>query len=179
MGYYTHLYGVDLDKLNTFCGSSGESELTALVAAKSDDLADLDERFESEIDNDDWPMAVDAVAEILTGNCIEDDQNAMYGYALEVICQFLGEKLNDDELGPLQNHPYDAILAKRRMPFGMPVDAFPLISHLRFDELPGEIELAETAKDVDDAELAEDIQIYINALGTASNQGTGVVSFYY
>jgi hypothetical protein len=71
MACYTRLYGVDLAELRSFFGSADQARLERLVESRMEDIEENDNRFEDEIENADWPMTIDAIAEILTGKCID------------------------------------------------------------------------------------------------------------
>lgn len=179
MGYYTHLYAVDLQELRGFCATPGEDALAALFQSKNSEIEDNDDRFESEIDED-WPMTADAIAEIMTGNCVPGDHASMYGYALEIICSHFGEYLNNDELGSLRYQLYESKLLETRSPVPMPLsDNFPSIGYLEANEVGIELEQLVSAGLPSDEEVAEDAEVLRNSLERALEGKVGVISFYY
>ena len=180
MGYSTKVYSIDLDELKSFYGSHDEQKLAAVLQEASDEIESLDGFFSDLIDDceDDWPMAVDAIAEICAGSCVFKNAAPVYGYCLECICQVLGERIA--YLGPLTAHPYRSALLEERVPIPIPRDQdFPTIGYLDAADVAGELNLVRSADRPDDECLAEDMDEYQEALERAVDGGKSIIAFYY
>lgn len=178
MSYQHTFYAIDVDKLVGFYGTADDSLLETVISAKREELDDNDEFFEDEIDGGGCPGSAQALGELLIlGAPSSKEHPAMYGYVLGILCDHLGEYL-EEEIVCVGDHPYESRLTTSGPPLPIPYDKgdFPEIGYLASAEIPAEIERIDAAPGVDDEELAEDISNYRALLVTAQSKGLGIVS---
>lgn len=178
MGYQHTFYAIDIEKLKKLFGSGDESLLEAVVKEKSEELEDNDEFFEDDIDDGDCPGSAQALGEIIVlGAPSKKDCPAMYGYVLGILCDHLGEFL-DEEIVCVSDHPYESRLNTSGPPVPIPYDTsdFPEIGYLSHADIPAEISRIDAAPKVDDEEIAEDIDAYRAMLEDVHSKKLGLVS---
>jgi hypothetical protein len=82
-------YAVDLNQLRAALGSKDEALLTAILESDP-------ERFEEDEDEGELSLRA-ALRHLVMGLNRRNDSGYQYGYALEHLCAYLGERLDSDE----------------------------------------------------------------------------------
>ena len=145
MGYSHMFYALDVSELQKIYGSKNEKLLSKILAEQAEEIEDNDAFFEDEIADGDLPDTSTAIRQIFDGNPNMDVDGAIYGYALKIICEHLGEMVWGGEHGvaDVTDHPYESMLAKSGIPMKLPApNDFPMIGYLAFDNIDAEIALA-------------------------------------
>ena len=187
-------YSVDIAKLQSIFGSNDHTLLQAVLDENADDLDDNDGFFEGD------GLAIDsrtAMRNIFAGNVPTNDPSvaAMYGYVLKILCDHIGEFAGGD-IYSTQILPMDSKLMSNGPPIPIPVDPgdFPEIGFLTAEGIVAEHDAALNAlpadapgffanmreythHELDEEELAEEIEAYQEILGELVNDGKGVVAF--
>ena len=203
MGYSHNFFALDVGKLKGIFGSKNDELMNQILKEQQEDINDNDAFFEDEIELGEVPNTSTAIRQIFDGNPQMDAEGAIYGYALKIICQHLGEPVWGGEYGvaDVTDHPYKSNLLKSGIPIPIPEPSdFPMIGHLSLDQIDDEIELAtgkheKTASDSAEAlsalrsafglrrgeinaeEIQEDIDAYVETLQKAKQLAMGLVSF--
>jgi len=178
MGYSHMFYALDVDALQKIYGSNDQELLAELLQSQADDIHGNDGFFEDEIEDGDLPNTETAIRQIFEGNPQMDAEGAMYGYALKIICEHLGEMIWGGEYGvaDVSDHPYDSMLVKSGMPFELPEPSdFPMIGYLPLEQIEAEIEMAEAdhATVASEAALQKStIRSLANAVGLGLRSGS-------
>jgi hypothetical protein len=94
---------VDLDLLQTYCTPAGELTLAAVERANAVALDRYDNNGLSEI-----PIR-QTIQDLLNGDRTHPNIGFQYGYALELLCPFCGEMLDNDRVYPLSSGWFDEI----------------------------------------------------------------------
>lgn len=183
MSYSMGLYAVSLKGLAEAMGG-GDEELLKRIAK------DDPERFARD-DGDSGRSLCDTCGHLIRRGVVPAGVEAYeVGYALELICGVLGERLDVPELAETCGEYLDGIgrklkwaskLFRSRMPVGLPAArSFPVIGYMTHGEL-GEVVGAwdEGVLDRMDEELAEGAAGLINAVMVAHEGGRDLVAFYY
>ena len=195
-------YGVDLDKLKAIYGSKDESFLAEVIRAHAQDIKENDEWFEDEIKEDGFPPTKQALREIVLGTFgTYEGGEAMYGYALKIICEHIGHRVGADDVAEVAAHPYESQLVTSRPPIPIPYDEsdFPEIGFLSLAQIPEEIQRIDNApkkarrtlslsivslltggrvgRQMTNAEAGDDMAAYRRALTEALEKKLAVVSF--
>ncbi|MEO8700768.1 MAG: hypothetical protein ABI867_12030 [Kofleriaceae bacterium] len=97
MGYAYSVYAVDLAKLTKLWGSSDTRLAARLAKAHADEYASKDEWFEGDIAKG-APAFATAVTEVLAGRPTQKKHGFIYGYAVELLCQHLGSRVDEVSL---------------------------------------------------------------------------------
>jgi hypothetical protein len=103
MSYGMMAWRVDLDLLQTYCTPAGELTITTVELANSIALARYDNNGLSEI-----PIR-QTIQDLLNGERNYPNIGFQYGYALELLCPFCGEMLDNDRVYPLSSRWFDEI----------------------------------------------------------------------
>ena len=203
MGYSHMFFAVDIDKLKGIFGSKNEELLSQILKSQQEDIEDNDGFFEDDIEDGELPTTATALRQIFYGDPQMDAEGAIYGYALKIMCQHLGEAVwgGEDGVADVTAHPYESKLVKSGIPIPIPEPSdFPMIGYLAFNQLDDEIRRAtarheKTASDsavlmslmrrtlglrrggINAEELQEDIDAYVETLQKAKQLGKGIVSF--
>lgn len=98
MGYSFSVYAIDLKKLRKVWGKKDTELLSEIREEHADDISDNDESFEDDIIEGGAPIVARALYEILAGKPEKKDHGFQYGYALELLCKHLGERVDEESL---------------------------------------------------------------------------------
>jgi hypothetical protein len=202
MSYGHMFYGVDLDKLKAIYGSKDENLLAELLKAQAQAIKDNDEWFEDEINEEGFPPTKQALREIVLGTFgTYEGSEAMYGYALKIICGHIGHRVGADDVTDVAAHPYESQLVASGPPVPIPYDDsdFPEIGFLSLAQIPEELNRIDNApkkakggfisstlsiltggragRQMNADELAQDIAAYRRTVTEALDKKLGVVSF--
>lgn len=96
MSYTVHPYLVDLQKLRKVYGSKDTNLATAIEAQCAEYIARHDRRHASA------PPLVDALRQVINGEARQEEFAWQYGYALELLCIYLGVRLPNDHFEGLR-----------------------------------------------------------------------------
>ena len=141
-------YGVDLDKLKAVYGSKDESFLAEVIKAHAQDIKENDEWFEDEIQEEGFPPTKQALREIVLGTFgTYEGAEAMYGYALKIVCGHIGHRVGADDVANVADHPYESLLVASGPPIPIPYDEldFPEVGFLSLAQIPEELNRIENA----------------------------------
>ncbi len=205
MGYSHTFYSVDIRQLKSLNGSNDKTLLNNVLSSQSNAIRENDAFFEDDIESGDVPDTATAIGEIIADDIREVDDGALYGYALKIICQHLGEPINVAEVADVADHPYESFLRKCGSPIWIPdVSSFPEVGYLMFEAIEVELSVARKAKEqepgnsaedmtygdalnllsmymkpgaVYDEDIRADVEAYIETLEAAQKLGKGIVSF--
>ena len=179
MGYAHCLWGVDLNKLTSFSGSKNESIVDEIVSSLDEELEDNDAFFEDEIEHDESPTTEEALRQIARGDELTSDAPAMYGYALQILCEHIGQQIDHDDIAAVRDHPYESALITSGSPINIPYDEadFPEIGFIAASDIANEIAAIDTAPTPSNQDLVDDAAAYRAALQIAVDKGLSVVSF--
>jgi hypothetical protein len=200
---YSHMfYGLDLKKLKAIYGSKDDRLSGAVLKARAQDFKDNDEFFEDEIEGGDFPNSEQALREIVAGSIGQHDgAEAMFGYVLKILCEHVGQRIGNDDVAAVGEHPYASQLVASGPPVPIPVNKedFPEIGFLALSQIPDEIKRIDEApkrarrnlvlsvlglltggkagRQMADNELAEDMAAYRKTLNDALEKKLDIVSF--
>ena len=202
MSYGHMFYGVDLDKLKAIYGSKDENLLTEMLRAQAQAIKGNDECFEDEIKDEGFPPTKQALREIVLGAFgTYEGGEAMYGYALKIICEHIGHRVGADDVANVADHPYESQLVASGPPVPIPYDEtdFPEIGFLSLGQVPEELNRIDTApkttrrgvipaalslltggragRQMTADELAQDVAAYRRTLTEALEKKLAVISF--
>lgn len=105
---------------------------------------------------------------------------ADYGYALEWICEIIGEYLGSVGTDRLRSLGLKSPLSKVRASVKLPRrEDFPYISYVDRIEAEAELDRVQSIPSATNPELASERELYLHCLSTAVATGRGVVGFYY
>jgi len=195
-------YGVDLDKLKAIYGSKDENLLADLLRAQAQELKDNDKYFEEEIEGGGFPATKQALREIVVGAFgTYEGAEAIYGYALKIICGHIGHRVGADDVANVADHPYASQLVASGPPIPIPYDEtdFPEIGFLSRTQISEEINRIDAApkktrrgvisttlslltggragRQMTADDLAQDMAAYRRTLTEALEKKLAVVSF--
>jgi hypothetical protein len=148
MSYGHMFYGVDLDKLKAIYASKDENLLAEILRTQAQDIKENDEWFEDEIREQGFPPTKQALREIVLGTFgTYEGGEAMYGYALKIICGHIGHRVGADDVANIADHPYESQLVASGPPIPIPYDEsdFPEIGFLSLAQIPKELNRIDTA----------------------------------
>ena len=179
MSYSHSLWGVNLTTLTSIHGSMKESIVDEIVSSLDEELEDNDAFFEDEIEDGDCPTTETALRQIAQGGDFVADAPAMYGYALQILCQHIGRSIDHDEIAAVRDHPYESALTASGPPIAIPYDKsdFPEIGFIDSSDIAKEIAAIDTSPRPSDQDLADDVAAYRAALQDALDNNLSVVSF--
>ena len=117
MGYNYSAYAVDLKALRKVWGKGRKQRelFDEICEEHEDDIADNYESFEDYIVEDGAPILKRALYEIFLGKPSQKDHGFQYGYALQLLCEQLGERVGEEELSWFAEY-IDPLLKKARCP---------------------------------------------------------------
>jgi hypothetical protein len=137
----------------------------------------------SEIGNPEDDLTEDQAAEeIIAGNITKRRNAPTYAYALENLCQTLGQFLGDVGTDQLRSLKLKTRLSKVRLPVKVPKnDDFPYVSFLEADEVQDEVTNLRPMdlSDPRDRENETERKRFLQYLEQAADRHFGVVGFYY
>ena len=195
MGYIHNFFAVDLEKFSSIYGSKDRELLASILQEQAEEIEDNDGFFEEEIEDGEMPDTTASITQIFDGAIQTDVEGAMYGYALQMIADHMGERVEGGEYGvaAVRDQPFHSLLAESGPPVPIPIPSdFPEIGFLSLDQLPEEIARARNYQDnlgdnstltpyqlrmAKSEEVIEDLHAYIETLEQAQKLGLGVVSF--
>lgn len=186
MGQSHTFFAIDINKLKGVFGSKNDKLLRQILKSQKKEIDDNDACFEEEIEDGEVPATETALRQIFYGDPQMDAEGAMYGYALKIICQQLGEIVEGGKYGvaDVTDHPYKSLLAKSGVPIPIPEPrVFPMIGYLALDQIDAEIARAtgehqKTRRSgINAKQIQEDIDAYVETLTKAKQIRKGVVSF--
>jgi len=199
MSYGHMFYGVDLDKLKAIYASKDENLLAELLKASAQEIKENDKFFEDEIEGGGFPATKQALREIVVGAFgTYEDAEAMYGYALKIICGHIGHRVGADDVAEVAAHPYESQLVASGPPIPIPYDDsdFPEIGFLSLAQIPEELNRIDSApkkarrglisttlslltggRQMTAEDLAQDMAAYRRTLTEALDKKLAVVSF--
>ncbi len=146
MSYGIVAWRVDLEQLSQYCSLEGELRSEVVATADRAALDRYDDNGLSDI-----PIQ-QTIEDLLTGNRTHPELGFQYGYALEMLCPFCGDTLDNDRVYPLAMDSFDEIdrawakvelsdvismrkLVARGAPIKLPaIDDFPSIGYLTATE---------------------------------------------
>ena len=170
---------VDISKLQTAIGSRDTALIDGVMAVNPEEFEDEgDEEQDDEI-----PLRV-ALRHLIMGDEVNTRCAHQYGYALEKLCDYLGEVLLPDVWGGVRWEAVEACGLQGVLGTGPPVKLppiadFPKIGHIPRTNIDGHIRLAkERLGTVRDEELKELLDEYLEWLHSAQAKGTDVIFFY-
>ena len=193
MGYSFSVYAVDLDKLTAVAGKNDRKLLAAVLKKQAEEIADNDESFEEEIAKGTPSLAV-ALQQIIEGKIkAPKGSGYQYGYALEVLCAHLGERIEEEDLSwfhefidgylkKVKSRSSMKLLGEDKLPIRIPKpDDFPGIGSITLEQViaatPFFTAAAKLATDDDDAtEVFDEI---VGWLKVAKKKKRGLVWFVY
>jgi hypothetical protein len=168
MGYSHTFFAIDIAELKELFGSKNDALLDEILKSQAEDIEEFDAFFESDIEEGELPDTATALREIFYGNPRKDADGAIYGYALKIICQHLGEQVQGGEWGAanVSDHPYDSLLVKSGLPIPIPEpNDFPDMGYLDANQIDQELALAKA----DHTEIASDSAKSMSAFRTLMN----------
>lgn len=188
---------VDLDLLRTYCSPDGKLTLAAVDRANSVTLDRYDSNGLSDI-----PIR-QTIQDLLNGERNHPSIGFQYGYALELLCPFCGDMLDNDRVSPLSSRWFDEIdaawaklgmsdiivisdLLYRGAPIRLPsIDDFPCIGYMTaaecqtlFDRLFDTSTNRKIALDSPDFPIPVLNQIS-DWICAAAQMDRGIICFYY
>ncbi len=191
MGYAFAAYAVDLPSLSKLYGSKDKKFPAKALKIGKTRIADTNESFEEEITEHKAPDLKRALEEMIEGRCVFKHAGFMYGYALEVMCETHGKRVDNESLSWF-DEAIDPYLKKssmkmlgdnrRPMPFPEP-DNFPGIGSIDAKQVvvaeaafTTALPLAKKKDDDDATEVFEEILGWLRA---AKKKKSGLVWFVY
>lgn len=196
-------YGVDLDRLKAIYGSKDDKLLTELIKVRAQEIKDNDDWFEDEIKDDGFPTTKQALREIIAGSFgTYEFGEAMFGYALQILCEHIGQRVGADDVADVSAHSYASQLVASGPPVSIPYDKDgPEIGFLSLAQIPEEINRIDAApkkarrslvlsivsgltggrvgRQMSKEEAAADMAAYRRTLTEALDKKLAVVSFRY
>jgi hypothetical protein len=180
MSYSTQFYVVEIERLKSAFGSKDDALLRATVRDQAAEIESNSEWFQPEINEEGAPRVEQALAEIIRGSVnVPEDCEFQYGYALELLCMQLGERVKEaGDVCFLHELPFGRKLLDGRAPVSIPPSPdFPEIGHL----LAADVfcELVRVREAIADGDHQYDCEQYLRVLEKAYAAGKGIVSFTY
>lgn len=179
MSYILTAYILDIDQLKSVFGSNDQKLLNAIRENQVERLEELDECFEDEIEEG-APTTFAAIEQIVAGVITNSDDAAFqYGYAIEFICQELGERVLTDDLGILSVLKLNTKLSQPRLPLPIPQpEDFPEISFLTAYEVTTEhSRFTEEKSTWPQNKLRKSREEFFEILSRARQSGKDLVTF--
>lgn len=195
MGYSHNFFAIDIGKLRSVYGSKDRELLAKILENKAEDIDDNNAFFEDEIADGEMPDTAMALAQIFHAEVQSNVEGAMYGYALQMLADYMGQLVEGGEYGvaAVRDQPFDSLLLQSGPPIPIPVPSdFPEIGFLSLDQISDEIARARNYQDnlgndskltpyqqrmAQSEEVIEDVHAYIETLEMAQKLGLGIVSF--
>jgi hypothetical protein len=196
MGYGLSVFQVPQQALARASGTNNQALLSAVLAALEDKLADYDEQMHApDLENYDVDIShADALREIFAGKFTKGVNGSRYGWAFEVLCSFLGKRLDNTGFIPCKVAWYEqldeVLMADHvplrftdliyRAPISIPeADDWPCVGYWGPKELAAIGPLAALLIRVEDAEVMEALKTAVGWLREAAKQpGSIIVGFH-
>lgn len=179
MGCATCGYGVDLEKLAAAKGSRDAALLAAVKEASA-------VQFRQDVQLGTISMSLEEALERLIAGDLSDESSdaaAQYLYALELLCNHLGERLDGQEhIKYLDDLGWETAAAELRLPLGLPApDNFPAVSYLTADEVKADYERFkdEDTDDDDDPYVSEAREEFVWWLKQCADKNLALITFCY
>ena len=115
MGYAFSVFSVDLKKLAKVWGKNDKKLGKAIREKYAREITEADEWFVDEIVEQGAPTRARALYELLAGKPEKKQHGFQYGYALELLCQHFGERVDQEELRNFDD-VLDPLLKKAKCP---------------------------------------------------------------
>ena len=181
MSYALSAFVVDIPKLESIIGSKDASVIDAVKANN----AEFFEEEEEEFDDDELWLST-AIQHLVMGEERDPEEAHQYGYALQEICDYLGDPQDCDiwsgvRWGCVEGCGLEDLLTKTGPPVELPPnDDFPNIGHIRRGEVNEYLQAATNrAENCQDGEIQELLDEYISWLKTAQSSSLDIVFFYH
>jgi len=184
MSYSLVPYAIDLEQLRAAVGSRNASLKKEVYTA----CAERIEEDADDLEDDDEALTLKAaIGELIDGQLSDEDSAHQYGYALEALCQSLGQSLDVDLWCGVRWAAMEVTgLDESIMAAGPPVDLpdlsgdFPTIGHLDANAVAAAVDKLDAAPSKhDDPDAQELFAEYETWLRTAHKAGKAIVFFYY
>lgn len=184
MSYALNCFVIDIPKLKSVIGAGDESLVDA-VKANTPEAFDDEEEEEDDEDDEEVSMST-ALRQLIMGEELDEEQAHQYGYALQEICEYLGE-LQDADLwcgvrwSAVEACGLEPLLTKSGPPVGIPINQgdFPAIGQLDRAEMATHLQAANQRRAASqDSEINELLEEYIAWLEAAKQRGLDLVFFY-
>ena len=184
---------MDLDKLAAAAGKNDRRLLAAMLKKQAEEIADNDESFEEEIAKGTPSLPV-ALEQIVAGTIkAPKGSGFQYGYALEVLCAHLGERIEEEDLSffhefidgylkKVKSRSSMKLLGEDKLPIRIPKPAdFPGIGSITLEQV---IEATPfftvaSALAIDDDDATEVFEEILGWLKVAKKKKRGLVWFVY
>jgi hypothetical protein len=179
MSTATSIYAVDLRPLRAACGSNDADLLQRITDTHRDDIRESNEWHEDAIAAGALTLEA-ALAELIQGTFSGPPSTAFqYGYALELLCKHLGERVWTDELGEIEGIGFAQALALSGPPIPIPIpEDFPVIGYMTHQQIEAELQrIAGMDLSHPDALVTIAIGQLRAALEEARRQGVDLVAF--
>ena len=141
MSYSVFVYSVNLDRLGHLFGSKDKQVVLEIKKQFSDDIKEHNDWFEEEIKGG-APTLNQAIEEIVEGVITHELNSWQYGYALEIICRYMGKQLSSESLESLNSSGLQLLesidgvgelVLHSRPPMSIPIPQdFPTIGHMPY-----------------------------------------------
>lgn len=115
MGAIVSAYLVDLNQLRAVYGSRDTALLRDVETRFANELAEWEATASSVKPASSRPTVREALREIVEGEIPTEGDGSPYGYALDLLCQYLGTSLPNEELGDLQSEGIAALESVERL----------------------------------------------------------------
>ncbi len=173
---------IDLAKLRSVVGSGDASIVDAVKANAPEAFED-----EEEYADDDEPVLSEALRGLVMGDEIDPDNAFQYGYALQELCDYLGEMPEVDiwggvGWGAVEVCGLEELLTKTGSPVPIPLEDgdFPAIGHINREQVGAYLQAAnKRLQNSTDGEADGLLDEYIAWLETADEQKLDIVFFYH
>ncbi len=191
MGYNVQAYAIGLEQLRSVIGSSDDALVAMLVGRYARELEAIEDIDASQ------PSAADAVCALIAGRMQDGEVNFKYGYALELVCRELGERLPNEYWSAMNSEWFDAVddafadlgggtkLCSEVFWSGPPVDLpfiddFPAIGAVLPEQVPSLAasvgEALSRAPSTREVSAPRELHDWLRA---AEREGRGLITFYY
>lgn len=196
MSYALSVFLVPEALLCQCVGKNDHVMLAQALEACEAQLADFDEQDDApNFENYDVDIShADALREIFSGRYTEDVEGCRYGWALEALCEFLGERLDNSGFCPCRANWYFDLdeelesrgiaLKFRDLIYDSPVDIptpddFPNIGHWSRKQIALLPQLEIALQTFDDGEMEEAVETAIGWLKQAADEpGSLIIGFH-
>ncbi len=174
MGYGITAYRANMQRVATRFGIKVSKKKSPVRKACRPRAAAIDELYD-----DEPPLFLDIVEELLDGKAEHEDQGARYWYAYEGFVQALGQRLANNEFYPGDAEPFVSHSAFRIYDIDAPMDIphpddFPMVLTLRKDAMTDDV-VAEVVAEMS-AEQGRQFSFWIKE---ARQYKQDLVLFYY
>ena len=178
MGYATHIYAVQLDRVRAVFGSDDDG-LFRRIQRRNAQVWRHNGRVNADAIARGEPSDARALREVIAGRVTRPEYAPIYGRALRAICSDLGTRLG--ELPDIRLLQLGSPLERFRLPVPLPPwDDLPIVSYLsEEEEVAAEVErISAMELSRGDPGLTRERQQYGILLGQAKEAGRAVVTFY-